>query len=112
MDRATAGQASLTGVHPCASRPPGGSYNSTTLRPAQQRRMRVAGPWLVDTGDWKAKGSSSSDPVNGIISLAEKGGSLRHPVALRHTSRPGNPATVRALPDHHQVLPQPRIHPS
>jgi hypothetical protein len=98
MDRATAEQVSLTGVQPCAFRPPGGSYNATTLSLAQQRRM-VFWTWSVDTEDWKAYGSSSSYWVNRIISLAEKqGGVLAHPVVLLHNQPAGNPATVLALP--------------
>src|SRR5271165_7369572 len=97
MDRATAEQVSLTGVQPCAFRPPGGSYNATTLSLAQQRRMTVW-TWSVDTEDWKANGSSSSYWVNRIITLAEKGSSLTHPVVLMHNQPAGNPATVLALP--------------
>jgi peptidoglycan/xylan/chitin deacetylase (PgdA/CDA1 family) len=98
MDRATAEQVSLTGVQPCAFRPPGGSYNSTTLSLAQQRRMAVW-TWSVDTEDWKANRSSSSYWVNRIISLAEQqGGVLTHPVVLMHNQPTGNPATVLALP--------------
>ena len=72
MDQASAEQVSLTGIQPCGFRPPGGSYNSTTLSLAQQRRMTVW-TWSVDTEDWKANGSSSSYWVNRIITLAEKG---------------------------------------
>jgi peptidoglycan/xylan/chitin deacetylase (PgdA/CDA1 family) len=98
MDRATAEQVSLTGVQPCAFRPPGGSYNSTTLSLAQQRGMSFW-TWSVDTEDWKANGSSSSYWVNRIISLAEQqGGVLQHPVVLMHNQPAGNPATVLALP--------------
>jgi peptidoglycan/xylan/chitin deacetylase (PgdA/CDA1 family) len=53
MERATAEQASLTGMPPCAFRPPGGSYNATTESLAQQRRMKFW-TWSVDTEDWKA----------------------------------------------------------
>ena len=97
MDRATAGQVSLTGMPPCAFRPPGGSYNTTTRTLAQQRNMRFW-TWSVDTEDWKANGSSSSYWVNRIITLAEKGGSQSHPVVLMHNQPAGNPATVLALP--------------
>ena len=98
MGQATAEQASLTGVPSCAFRPPGGSYNSTTLTQAQQRRMKVW-LWSVDTEDWKADGSSSPYWVNRIISLAEQeGGVLSHPVVLMHNQPAGNPATVLALP--------------
>jgi peptidoglycan/xylan/chitin deacetylase (PgdA/CDA1 family) len=97
MDRATAEQVSLTGVQPCAFRPPGGNYNSTPLSLAQQRRMTFW-TWSVDTEDWKANGSSSAYWVNRIISLAEKGGALQHPVVLMHNQPVGNPATVLALP--------------
>jgi peptidoglycan-N-acetylglucosamine deacetylase len=96
MDRATAEQVSLTGLQPCGFRPPGGNYNSTTLSLAQQRRMTFW-TWSVDTEDWKAKGSSSAYWVNRIISLAEKGGTLQHPVVLMHNQPAGNPATVLAL---------------
>ena len=97
MDRATAEQVSLTGIQPCGFRPPGGNYNSTTLSLAQQRRMKFW-TWSVDTEDWKANGSSSAYWVNRIITLAEKGGSLAHPVVLMHNQPTGNPATVAALP--------------
>jgi hypothetical protein len=98
MDQASAEQVSLTGIQPCAFRPPGGNYNSTTLSQAQQRGMTVW-TWSVDTEDWKANGSSSSYWVNRIISLAEQeGGVLTHPVVLMHNQPAGNPATVLALP--------------
>ena len=96
MDRASAEQVSLTGIQPCAFRPPGGNYNSTTLSLAQQRRMTVW-TWSVDTEDWKANGSSSAYWVNRIITLAEKGGSQTRPVVLMHNQPAGNPATVLAL---------------
>jgi peptidoglycan-N-acetylglucosamine deacetylase len=96
MDQASAEQVSLTGVQPCGFRPPGGNYNSTTLSLAQQRRMTVW-TWSVDTEDWKANGSSSAYWVNRIITLAERGGSLTHPVVLLHNQPAGNPATVAAL---------------
>jgi peptidoglycan/xylan/chitin deacetylase (PgdA/CDA1 family) len=98
MDEASAEQVSLTGITPCAFRPPGGSYNSTTLSLAQQRKLKVW-LWSVDTEDWKANGSSSPYWVNRIISLAEQeGGVLQHPVVLMHNQPAGNPATVLALP--------------
>jgi len=98
MDQASAEQVSLTGIQPCGFRPPGGSYNSTTLSLAQQRRMTVW-TWSADTEDWKANGSSSAYWVNRIISLAEQeGGVLTHPVVLMHNQPAGNPATVLALP--------------
>jgi peptidoglycan-N-acetylglucosamine deacetylase len=98
MDRASAEQQSLTGIAPCAFRPPYGNYNSTTLSLAQQRRMTFW-TWSVDTEDWKANGSSSSSWVNRIISLAEsEGGVLQHPVVLMHNAPSGDPATVLALP--------------
>ena len=98
MDRATAEQVSLTGIQPCGFRPPGGTYNATTLSLAQQRRMTVW-TWSVDTEDWKAKGSASAYWVNRIISLAEQQGRvLTHPVVLMHNQPAGNPATVLALP--------------
>jgi peptidoglycan/xylan/chitin deacetylase (PgdA/CDA1 family) len=98
MDRATTEQQNLTGTQPCAFRPPGGSYNATTLSLAQQRRMKFW-TWSVDTEDWKASGSASAYWVNRIISLAEtEGRALQHPVVLMHNQPAGNPATVRALP--------------
>jgi peptidoglycan/xylan/chitin deacetylase (PgdA/CDA1 family) len=98
MDRASAEQQALTGTLPCMFRPPYGSYNSTTLSLAQQRRMRVW-TWSVDTEDWKADGSASSYWVNRIISLAEsEGRGQSHPVVLMHNQPIGNPATVAALP--------------
>jgi len=98
MDRETAEQQHLVGGGPCTFRPPYGSYNSTTLSLAQQRRMKVW-LWSVDTEDWKANGSSSPYWVNRIIRLAEQeGGVLRNPVVLMHNQPAGNPATVLALP--------------
>jgi peptidoglycan/xylan/chitin deacetylase (PgdA/CDA1 family) len=98
MDRASAGQVSLTGIQPCGFRPPGGTYNSTTLSLAQQRRMTFW-TWSVDTEDWKANGSAASSWVNRIISLAEsEGGPQAHPVILMHNAPSGDPATVAALP--------------
>ena len=98
MDEATAEQESLIGWGPCAFRPPGGNYNSTTLSLAQQRGMKVW-LWSVDTEDWKANGSSSSYWVNRIISLAEsEGGTQAHPLILMHNAPSGDPATVLALP--------------
>ena len=98
IDQATTEQVNLTGIYPCLFRPPGGSYNATTLSLAQQRGMTVW-LWSADTEDWKANGSSSSYWVNRIISLAEQeGGALSHPVVLMHNQPAGNPATVLALP--------------
>ena len=98
MDRATAAQRNLTGASPCLFRPPGGSYNATTLRLARQRRMRVW-LWSADTEDWKAGRSASRYWVNRIVRLAEQqGGTQQHPVILLHNQPAGNPATVRALP--------------
>ena len=98
MDQATAEQQNLIGSGPCAFRPPYGSYNSTTLSLAQQRRMKTW-LWSVDTEDWKAEGSASQYWVNRIISLAEsEGGPLQHPVILMHNAPSGDPATVKALP--------------
>jgi peptidoglycan-N-acetylglucosamine deacetylase len=95
--RAVGALSVVTGIQPSGFRPPGGNYNSTTLSLAQQRGMTVW-TWPVDTEDWKANGSSSSYWVNRIITLAEKGGSLTHPVVLMHNQPAGNPATVAALP--------------
>ncbi|MGE5291290.1 MAG: polysaccharide deacetylase family protein [Micromonosporaceae bacterium] len=98
MDRATSQQKSQVGTTPCAFRPPGGSYNATTLSLAQQRNMKFW-TWSVDTEDWKAQGSSSSYWVNRIVQLAEQqGGVLNHPVVLMHNQPAGNPATALALP--------------
>jgi peptidoglycan-N-acetylglucosamine deacetylase len=98
MDRASTEQKTLAGIAPCAFRPPGGNYNSTTLSLAQQRRMTFW-TWSVDTEDWKANGSSASSWVNRIISLAEsQGGVQQHPVVLMHNAPSGDPATVLALP--------------
>jgi len=98
LDEASAEQKTLIGAGPCAFRPPGGNYNSTTLSLARQRQMKVW-LWSVDTEDWKARGSSSSYWVNRIIRLAEsEGGSQQHPVVLMHNQPGGNPATAAALP--------------
>ncbi|HLK73556.1 MAG TPA: hypothetical protein VKU77_07935 [Streptosporangiaceae bacterium] len=95
----TVGVAATAGC-PAASYgcPPGGEYDSATLRLAQQRRMGVW-LWSVDTQDWMAEGSGSSYWVHRIIRLAEQeGGKLRHPIVLMHNQPIGNPATVSALP--------------
>lgn len=98
MDQATAEQWSITRTMPCAFRPPGGDYDSATLRLAQQRRMGVW-LWSVDTQDWMARGSGSSYWVRRIIRLAEREGrALCHPIVLMHNQPTGNPATVSALP--------------
>jgi len=98
LDRVSAEQWSLTRTVPCVFRPPGGDYDATTLRLAQQRRMGVW-LWSVDTQDWIADGSGSSYWVQRIIRLAEaEGAQLRHPVVLMHNQPIGNPATVSALP--------------
>ncbi|WP_187365671.1 polysaccharide deacetylase family protein [Trebonia kvetii] len=100
MDRANAEQRTLTGTVACVFRPPYGTYNATTLRLAQQRRMSVW-LWSVDTEDWKAHGPGSDSAywVQRIIRLAEtEGGRLHHPVVLMHNQAAGNPATVKALP--------------
>jgi peptidoglycan/xylan/chitin deacetylase (PgdA/CDA1 family) len=54
--------------------------------------------WSVDTLDWMTDGSASSYWVHRIIQLAEQGGALPHPIVLMHDARPGDPATVAALP--------------
>lgn len=98
LDKASAEQIAATGSAPCVFRPPYGDYDATTLRLAQQRRMRVW-LWSVDTQDWMARGSAASWWVHRIIWLAEtEGGALRHPVVLMHNQLTGNPATVSALP--------------
>jgi len=98
LDQATTVQQNLIGSGPCVFRPPYGSYNSTTLSLAQQRRL-TTWLWSVDTEDWKADGSASQYWVNRIISLAEsEGGALQHPVILMHNAPSGDPATVAALP--------------
>ena len=98
MDRAIAETRSITGAAPCVYRPPYGTYNATTLRLAQHRRMAVW-LWSVDTEDWKADGSGSPFWVHRIIRLAEtEGRALSHPVVLMHNQPNGNPATVSALP--------------
>ncbi len=98
MDRTSAEQYRITHTRPCVFRPPFGSYNSTTLRLAQNRRMKFW-IWSVDPEDWKAAGSDSAYWVNRIISITERqGGALTHPVVLLHNQITGNPATVRALP--------------
>lgn len=97
MDRATAEQINLVAIAPCLFRPPYGEYDATTLSLAQQRRMSVW-YWSVDTEDWKAGTSTSSDWVDRIVSRATAGGSQQHPVVLMHNAPAGNPATVLALP--------------
>lgn len=97
MDDATAEQVALVGRPPCLFRPPYGEYNATTLTLAQQRHMAVWN-WSVDTEDWKAGTSTSSYWVDRIISRAEAGASLQHPVILMHNPPAGIPATVSALP--------------
>ena len=97
LSQASAEQRSIAGTAPCAFRPPYGEYDSTTLRLAQQHRMSVW-LWSVDTLDWTADGSGSPYWVQRIIRLAEQGGALLHPILLMHDARPGDPATVAALP--------------
>ncbi len=98
IDRMSAELRAVTGVLPCAFRPPYGDYDAVTLRLAQQRRMGVW-LWSVDPQDWMADGSGSSYWVSRIVRLAEQeGGKLRHPIVLMHDSTAGNPATVAALP--------------
>ena len=98
MDRTITEQRSIAGAAPCVYRPPYGTYNRTTLRLAQHRRMAVW-LWSVDTEDWKADGSGSPFWVHRIIRLAEdEGRELSHPVVLMHNQPHGNPATVSALP--------------
>jgi peptidoglycan/xylan/chitin deacetylase (PgdA/CDA1 family) len=97
MDDATAEQIALVGRAPCLFRPPYGEYNATTLTLAQQRHMTVWN-WSVDTEDWKAGTSTSSYWVERIVSRAEAGASLQHPVILMHNPPAGIPATVAALP--------------
>jgi hypothetical protein len=97
MGQATAEQQSLIGWGPCAFRPPGGNYNSTTLTLAQQRGMKFW-LWSVDTEDWKAAGSGDPYWVTRIATRAEDGATQQHPVILMHNMWGGNPATVAALP--------------
>jgi peptidoglycan/xylan/chitin deacetylase (PgdA/CDA1 family) len=97
LSEASAEQRSIADTVPCAFRPPYGEYDTTTLKLAQQQRMGVW-LWSVDTLDWMADGSSSSYWVQRIIRLAEQGGALSHPILLMHDARPGDPATVMALP--------------
>lgn len=96
IDRARAEQAAVSGRMPCLFRPPYGSYNATTLALAQQRAMSVW-TWSVDPEDWKANGSGSAYWIGRIITRAEAGISLSHPVVLLHNAGNGNPATVAAL---------------
>jgi peptidoglycan/xylan/chitin deacetylase (PgdA/CDA1 family) len=97
LSQASAEQQSIAGTVPCAFRPPYGEYDATTLSLAQQRRMSVW-LWSVDTQDWMAKGSAASSWVQRIIRLAEQGSALLHPIVLMHDPRPGEQATVAALP--------------
>jgi peptidoglycan/xylan/chitin deacetylase (PgdA/CDA1 family) len=97
MSQASAEQRSIAGTVPCALRPPYGEYDATTLRLAQQQRMSVW-LWTIDTLDWAANGSGSSYWVQRIIRLAEQGDTVAHPILLMHDARPGDPATVAALP--------------
>ena len=97
LDRERHVDASITGADPCVFRPPGGSYDATTLALAKHRHMQVW-TWSVDTEDWKAAGSVDSYWVHRIRSRADAGGSQRHPVILMHNQPAGNPATVAALP--------------
>jgi peptidoglycan/xylan/chitin deacetylase (PgdA/CDA1 family) len=97
LSRASAEQQAIAGTVPCAFRPPYGEYDAATLNLAQQRRMSVW-LWSVDTLDWAANGSASSYWVRRIIRLAEQGDTIAHPILLMHDARPGDPATVAALP--------------
>jgi peptidoglycan/xylan/chitin deacetylase (PgdA/CDA1 family) len=98
INEASAEQRSITGTSPCVFRPPGGSYNATTLSVARDHRLAVW-LWSVDTEDWKAGGSASAYWVRRIIRLAEHEGiKLQHPVIIMHNQPVGNPATALALP--------------
>jgi peptidoglycan/xylan/chitin deacetylase (PgdA/CDA1 family) len=97
LSQASAEQRSIAGTVPCALRPPYGEYDATTLRLAQQQRMSVW-LWSIDTLDWAANGSGSSYWVQRVIRLAEQGDTVAHPILLMHDARPGDPATVAALP--------------
>jgi peptidoglycan/xylan/chitin deacetylase (PgdA/CDA1 family) len=97
LSQASAEQWSIARTLPCAFRPPYGEYDATTLRLAQQLHLGVW-MWSVDTMDWQADGSDASRWVQRIVRLAEQGGALLHPVLLMHDARPGDPATVAALP--------------
>lgn len=96
MDRTTRETVRLTGVRPCVFRPPYGAYDETPLTLAAARRLAVW-TWVVDTEDWKARGSSSDYWVRRIIQRARAGLDWNHPVILMHDSSAGNPATLRAL---------------
>lgn len=106
MDREIAEQRRLTGTAPCVFRPPHGAYDATTLAQARRRGMTVWN-WSVSTGDWEAHGSRSRAWVQRIVTRAESGSDLRHPVILMHNGpaptdklpeSTGDPATVAALP--------------
>jgi peptidoglycan/xylan/chitin deacetylase (PgdA/CDA1 family) len=97
IDRERREQRSLVGAYSCLVRPPYGSFDATTLGLAQARNMQVWN-WSVDTEDWKADGSDASGWIHRIISRAEAGGAMRHPVILMHNAAGGDPATVDALP--------------
>ncbi len=97
LDRTSKKQKHLVGVMPCLLRPPGGTYDQTTLELAAERHLAVW-LWSVDTEDWKAEGSASSYWVDRIISRAEAGAGQVHPVILMHNPEGGEPATVLALP--------------
>jgi peptidoglycan/xylan/chitin deacetylase (PgdA/CDA1 family) len=97
IDRERSEQTSITGQPPCLLRPPGGSYDATTLQLAQARGMSVW-DWSVDTEDWKADGSGAQYWIDRITSRAVAGGDQQHPVILMHNQPGGNPATVAAVP--------------
>jgi peptidoglycan/xylan/chitin deacetylase (PgdA/CDA1 family) len=97
MDRESAQSASLVGRAPCLFRPPYGEYDTNTLTLAQARGMTVWN-WNVDTEDWKAGTATDQSWVDRIISRAQAGASLSHPVILMHNPPAGIPATVAALP--------------
>jgi peptidoglycan/xylan/chitin deacetylase (PgdA/CDA1 family) len=97
LSQASAEQRSIAGTVPCVLRPPYGEYDATTLRLAQQQRLSVW-LWSIDTLDWAANGSGSAYWVQRITRLAEQGSTVAHPILLMHDARPGDPATVAALP--------------
>jgi peptidoglycan/xylan/chitin deacetylase (PgdA/CDA1 family) len=88
----------LTGTSPCAFRPPGGSYDATTLSLARSRHMSFW-MWNASADDWEARGSGSPYWVHHIISAVESEGiATSQALVLFHNQPILMPATVAALP--------------
>ncbi len=76
------------GYKPCFFRPPGGAYNTTTVRLARSRGMSTV-TWSRDTRDWTTPLHLSSSFQRSIVYNATHPSSS-HPDVLMHDGSPGN----------------------